>query len=36
MSYEAWRDKTNGFRKVDVRHVQGNFAAGLIQAASRL
>ena len=28
MSYEAWRDKTNGFRKVDVRHVQGNFAAG--------
>lgn len=36
MSYEAWRDKTNGFRKVDVRHVQGNFAAGLIQAAARL
>ena len=36
MSYEAWRDKTNGFRKVDVRHLQGNFAAGLIQAAARL
>lgn len=36
MSYEMWRDKTNGFRKVDVRHLQGNFAAGLIQAAARL
>ena len=36
MSYEMWRDKTNGFRKVDVRHLQGNFAAGLVQAAARL
>lgn len=36
MSYETWRDKTNGFRKVDVRHLQGNFAAGLIQAAAKL
>ncbi|WOL39276.1 DUF2249 domain-containing protein [Pyramidobacter sp. YE332] len=36
MSYETWRGKTNGFRKVDVRRLQGNFAAGLIQAAAKL
>ena len=29
MSYTEWKDKTNEFKKIDVRGIQGNFFAGL-------
>lgn len=29
MSYADWKDKTTGFKKIDVRGIQGNFFQGL-------
>jgi hypothetical protein len=29
MSYELWKEKTPGFKTVDVRHLQKNFFPGL-------
>ena len=36
MSYEQWKDKIGSFRKVDVRHIQGNFFPGLYRRAAAL
>ena len=36
MSYAEWMDKTAGFRKIDVRGVQGNFFQGLKKQAMEL
>lgn len=36
MSYMAWKDKTENFKKVDVRGVQGNFFPGLKKQATGL
>ena len=36
MSYADWKDKTDAFRKVDVRGVAGNFLEGLIKQAASL
>ena len=33
MSYTEWKDKTEGFRTIDVRGIQGNFFHGLDSAA---
>ncbi|MGC4019289.1 MAG: DUF2249 domain-containing protein [Muricomes sp.] len=33
MSYENWRDKVSDFKTIDVRHLQGNFFAGLQKQA---
>lgn len=29
MSYTDWKDKTDGFKKIDVRGIQGNFFQGI-------
>ena len=29
MSYTEWKDKTEGFRTIDVRGIQGNFFPGI-------
>ena len=29
MSYADWKDKTTGFKKIDVRGIQGNFFQGI-------
>ena len=29
MSYTDWEDKTDGFKKIDVRGIQGNFFQGI-------
>ncbi|MBQ3378685.1 MAG: DUF2249 domain-containing protein [Synergistes sp.] len=34
MSYTKWKDKTEGFKKIDVRGIQGNFFAGLKKQAA--
>ena len=36
MSYTDWKDKTEGFKKIDVRGIQGNFFAGLKNQAMKL
>ncbi|MDO4867842.1 MAG: DUF2249 domain-containing protein [Clostridia bacterium] len=36
MSYMDWKDKTAGFKKVDVRGIAGNFFAGLKKQAMGL
>ena len=36
MSYTEWRDKTEGFRKIDVRGIQGNFFQGIKNQARAL
>lgn len=36
MAYKDWQDKTEGFKKVDVRGVQGNFFPGLKKQAAAL
>ena len=36
MSYADWKDKTDAFRKVDVRGVAGNFLEGLAKQAASL
>ena len=36
MSYMDWKDKTEGFKKIDVRGIQGNFFAGLKNQAMKL
>ncbi len=36
MSYADWKDKTDGFKKVDVRGIQGNFFQGLKKQAMDL
>lgn len=36
MSYTDWKDKTNEFQKMDVRHVQGNFFPGIQKKAAAL
>ncbi len=36
MSYTKWRDKTEGFRKIDVRGIQGNFFQGIKKLAMTL
>ncbi len=33
MSYTDWKDKTNVFKKIDVRGIQGNFFQGLKKQA---
>ena len=36
MSYENWKDKVSGFKKIDVRHLQGNFFPGLQKQAKEV
>lgn len=36
MSYMDWKDKAEGFKKIDVRGIQGNFFAGLKNQAMKL
>ncbi|QIB69307.1 DUF2249 domain-containing protein [Aminipila butyrica] len=36
MKYEDWKDKTAEFKKIDVRHLQGNFFLGLRKQAQNL
>ncbi len=36
MSYTDWKDKAEGFKKIDVRGVQGNFFPGLKKQAMQL
>ena len=36
MSYADWKDKTEGFKRVDVRGIQGNFFQGLKKQAMEL
>ena len=36
MSNMDWKDKTEGFKKIDVRGIQGNFFAGLKNQAMKL
>lgn len=36
MSYEDWKAKISGFKKMDVRHLQGNFFPGLQRQAQAL
>ncbi len=36
MSYQEWKEKTTGFKKVDVRGIQGNFFQGLKKQAMQL
>ena len=36
MSYMDWKDKTEGFKKIDMRGIQGNFFAGLKNQAMKL
>ncbi len=36
MSYTEWKDKTNEFKKIDVRRIQGNFFAGLKRQAMQI
>ena len=36
MSYIDWKDKAEGFKKIDVRGIQGNFFAGLKNQAMKL
>lgn len=36
MSYDAWKEKTPGFKTIDVRHLQGNFFPGLQKQAKGL
>ena len=36
MSYEAWKNKTKDFKKLDVRNVQGNFFPVLKKKATEL
>lgn len=36
MSYMEWKDKTAGFKKIDVRGIQGNFFPGLKKQAAAL
>ena len=36
MSYTEWKDKTEGFRTIDVRGIQGNFFQGLKKQAIEL
>ena len=36
MNYNEWKDKAAGFRKVDVRGIQGNFFPGLKMQASKM
>jgi len=36
MSYSDWKDKTDSFKKVDVRGIQGNFFQGLKKQAMDL
>ena len=36
MSYHEWKEKTAGFKKVDVRGIQGNFFQGLKKQAIQL
>ena len=35
MSYADWKDKTTGFKKIDVRGIQGNFFQGLKKQAMK-
>ena len=32
MSYENWKDKAQGFQAMDVRHIQGSFFEGQLEA----
>ena len=36
MSYTDWKDKTEGFKIIDVRGIQGNFFAGIKNQAMKL
>ena len=36
MSYTDWKDKVAGFKKIDVRGVQGNFFQGIKNQAVQL
>ena len=36
MSYTEWKDKTNAFKKIDVRGVQGNFFQGIKRQAMEM
>ena len=36
MSYTEWKDKTNEFKTIDVRGIQGNFFAGLKRQAMKI
>ena len=36
MSYTEWKDKTDGFKQIDVRGVQGNFFQGIKRQAMQL
>ena len=36
MSYTDWKDKVNGFKKMDVRGVAGNFLEGIKKQAASL
>ena len=36
MSYENWKNKTQGFQTMDVRHIQGSFFEGLKKRAEAL
>ena len=36
MSYNEWKDKTAGFKKIDVRGVQGNFFPGIKMQAMKM
>ena len=36
MSYTDWKDKVAGFKKIDVRGVQGNFFQGIKNQAVEL
>ena len=36
MSYKEWKDKTDTFKKIDVRGIQGNFFQGIKKQAAAL
>ena len=36
MSYTDWKDKTDSFKRIDVRGIQGNFFQGLKKQATLL
>ena len=36
MAYSEWKEKTEGFKKVDVRGVAGNFLEGIKKQAAGL
>ncbi len=36
MGYADWKDKVNGFKRIDVRGIQGNFFPGLKKQAMQL